>query len=166
MTREVAAIHTLESDRWRDIREIRLRALIDAPEAFTSTFERESGYDAADWRRIATTGRWFVAEDGDLVGVAIGVDGWSDDPSVRELVGMWVAPTHRRLGIARQLIEHVKNWAATEGARTLQLGVRESNQEAFDAYVSLGMRPSGGTMSGVGQASSLIIVMECELSPT
>lgn len=162
----MAEIHKLEEDRWRDIREIRLRALGDVPDAYTSTFARESAYDEAAWRRMATKGRWFVAEDSELVGVAIGVDGWSEDPNVRELVGMWVAPTHRRSGIARQLLEHVKDWAALEGAKTLRLGVREPNQRAFFAYMRLGMHPSGETMPEEGNPKSLIIMMECDLGPT
>jgi GNAT superfamily N-acetyltransferase len=162
----VAEIHTLEEDRWRDIREIRLRALGDTPDAFTSTLARESAYDETTWRRMATTGRWFVAEDGAPVGVAIGVDGWSEDANVRELVGMWVAPTHRQRGIARQLLEHVKDWATGQGARTLRLGVRESNQRAFFAYVSMGMRPSGESMPEEDNPKSLIIMMECDLGPT
>jgi GNAT superfamily N-acetyltransferase len=158
-------IRALDPENWREIREIRLRSLADAPQGFTSTFERESTYDEAKWRNLATTGRWFVADDEGSVGVAVGVDGWSANPKNRELVGMWVAPSHRRRGIARLLLEQVKEWAASVGATTLRLGVREGNEQAHVAYLCMGMRPSGETMPELDQPTRVIIMMECSLVP-
>jgi GNAT superfamily N-acetyltransferase len=159
-------IRAVSSEEWRDIRDVRLRSLQDAPEAFTSTFDRESAYDEAKWRDLAITGRWFVADDDGLVGVAVGVGGWSGDPQRRELIGMWVAPSHRRRGIARQLLDHVKAWAASEGATTLSLGVRQGNEQALMAYLGVGMRLSGETIPEVGHPTKAIVVMECDLEPT
>ena len=153
-------IRTLTSDDWRDVRSVRLRALTDAPEAFTSTIERESAYDEAKWRDLAATGRWFVAVDDELVGVAVGVSGWSGDPNDRELVGMWVAPSHRRRGMAGALLDRVKAWATSEGATTLRLGVREGNEQAVRAYQRMGMRPSGETVPESDRSNSLIIMLE------
>ncbi|HWF17113.1 MAG TPA: GNAT family N-acetyltransferase, partial [Acidimicrobiales bacterium] len=143
---------------------IRLRALGDAPEAFTSTFDREASYDEAKWRDVATTGRWFVAEDDGLVGVAVGLDR-SGDPTRRELVGMWVAPSHRRTGLAGRLVARVKEWAASEGATILSLGVRDDNAPALAAYRSMGLRLSGETMPEVGHPTKEIIVLECDVEP-
>ena len=162
---QVTQIRELNADSWREIREIRLRSLADAPHAFTSTLEQESAYEEERWRALAATGRWFVADDQGLVGVAVGVEGWSGDPTERELVGMWVAASHRRLGLAKQLLEQVKAWAASEGATTLRLGVREGNEQALAAYLSMGMRPSGETMPEVGQPTKVIVLMECDLGP-
>jgi GNAT superfamily N-acetyltransferase len=158
-------VRTLSSNDWQAIRGVRLRSLIDAPEAFTSTFDRESRYNEAKWRDLAITGRWFVADGEGLVGVAVGVDGWSGDPRKRELVGMWVAPSHRGRGIARQLLDQVKAWAASEGATTLSLGVREGNEPALAAYLSMGMHSSGETMAEVDQPTKAITVMQCDLGP-
>jgi GNAT superfamily N-acetyltransferase len=137
--------------------------LVDAPDAFTSTSSRESAYDEAKWRVLAASGQWFVADDDGLIGVAVGVDGWSGDPKTRELVGMWVAPSHRRRGIAKQLLDQVKAWAASEGATTLSLGVREGNEKALAAYLSMGMRQSGETKPEVGHPTNVIVVMECDI---
>jgi GNAT superfamily N-acetyltransferase len=161
----MSEIRALNSDDWQDIRGVRLRSLIDAPEAFTSTFSRESTYDEAKWRDLALTGRWFVADDKGLVGVAVGLDGWSGDPRRRELVGMWVAPSHRGRGIARQLLDQVKAWAASEGATTLSLGVREGNDLVLAAYLRMGMHSSGERMAEVDQPTKAIIVMTCDLGP-
>jgi GNAT superfamily N-acetyltransferase len=161
----VMEIRALEPDDWQDVQDVRLRALADSPDAFTSTFRRESAYDETKWRQLATSGRWFVAVEGGAVGVAVGVEGWSGDPRRRELVGMWVASSHRQRGIARQLLERVKEWATSEGATTLSRGVREGNEQALTAYLNMGMRPSGETMPEVNQPTKVIIVMECELGP-
>ena len=139
---------------------VRLRSLADSPEAFTSDHSRESTYDEAKWRDLAATGKWFVAVDDELVGVAVGVDGWSGDPKDRELVGMWVAPSHRRRGIAQALLDRVKAWAASEGATTLRLGVREGNEQALVAYHNMGMRTSEGKMPEIRQPTTAIIVIE------
>jgi len=93
----------------------------------------------------------------------VGVDGWSGDPKDRELVGMWVAPSHRRRGIAQELLDRVKAWATSEGATTLRLGVREGNRQALGAYHSMGMRTSGEEMPEIRQPTKVIIVMECDL---
>ena len=80
-------IYAIGSENWRDIRAIRLRSLTDSPDAFTSTLHRESTYDEQKWRELASSGRWFVADDGGLVGVAVGVVGCSGDSGKRELAG-------------------------------------------------------------------------------
>ena len=159
----VAEIRALNSDDWQDIRAIRLRSLVDAPDAFTSNYSHESAFDETKWRELATTGRWFVAVDDEMVGVAIGVDGWSGDPKKRGLVGMWVAPSHRRRGIARELLDQVKAWATMEGATKLSLGVRGGNDGAKAAYLNMGMRSCGETMPELDQQTSVIVVMECDL---
>jgi GNAT superfamily N-acetyltransferase len=157
-------IRVLRSADWEEVRDVRLRALADAPDAFTSTLDGECAYDEEKWRSLAESGRWFVADDsGELVG--IGVPGWSDDPNERELIGMWVAKSHRRLGIASELLEHVRAWAASQGATILKLGVREGNEAALTAYLTKGLRRSGETMPDVAQPSRAIVMMECALDP-
>ncbi|MGO8871710.1 MAG: GNAT family N-acetyltransferase [Acidimicrobiales bacterium] len=126
---------------------MRLRALQDSPQAFTSTFEREAAFDEATWRERATTCQWFVARDADeVVGVGGGLGSWSGDADRRELIGMWVAPSHRGRGVARALVHHVAEWARDHGAHTLSLGVLQGNDGARAAYLKMGLRPSGESM--------------------
>ena len=123
---------------------MRLRALAESPHAFTSTYERESTFDEAMWRQRATTCLWFVAVDGGRsVGVAGGMHGPPGDPATRELIGMWVTPTHRGRGLARRLLNAVREWAAADGADVLSLGVRQGNPGARSAYLAMGLHPTG-----------------------
>ena len=57
----------------------------------------------------------------------------------------------------------MKAWAVSEGATTLSLGVREGNEGALAAYLSMGMRSSGATMPEVYQPKNVIVVMDCDL---
>ncbi len=159
---EISALHP---DDWRVIRAVRLRSLEQAPRAFTSTFEREAAFDETTWRDRATTCRWFVATDaGATVGVAGGVAGPSDHPEDRELVGMWVAPSHRGGGIARRLLDAVAAWAVGEGASTLRLGVREDNPGARAAYVRMGLESSGVTTASVAASDEPVEVLALDLT--
>jgi GNAT superfamily N-acetyltransferase len=55
---------------------------------------------------------------------------WIEDVVVRE--------DHRRQGIGTQLIEFLRNWAATRGASRLQLVADRENAEAALFYTALG----------------------------
>ena len=159
-------IRALPPTDWRLVREVRLRSLRESPQAFTSTYAREKAFDESTWRDRATTCRWFAAvEDGRAVGVAGGVDGWSDDPGRRELVGMWVEPAHRGRGISRELLGAVSDWARSVGATVLSLGVRSSNRDARAAYLRMGLLPAGTTPMVGGDPNDSIEIMELDLEP-
>jgi GNAT superfamily N-acetyltransferase len=160
----MAEVRPLSADDWQIIKAARLRALRHDPNAFTSTFERESSFDEPTWRDRATTCQWFVATEGNQpVGIAGGLNGWSGDPSKRELVGMWVAPSHRRQGVALALLDRVARWAKSEGASTLCLGVLEDNPGARAAYLGMGLRPTGETTAVQDDPTRTIEVMRVDL---
>ncbi len=157
-------IRVLLPQDWPLVRQVRLASLAESPHAFTSTHEREAAFDESTWEERATTCRWFVAvEDGAMIGVAGGVDGSPDDPATRELVGMWVAPLHRGRGIALQLLDAVSDWARSDGASLLCLGVREGNDDAREAYVRMGLRPSGETVAERDHPGRSIEIMVVDL---
>lgn len=140
-----------EAEDWERLRDLRLRALQEAPEAFGSTHEREAAGGEADWRAFADG--WegtaqqavFVAEDdgGRWIGLAVGVMREADS-SLANLYAMWVDPAARGLGAGRQLVEHVASWAADAGAGRLELCVTEANDPAVTLYRSTGFEPTGG----------------------
>jgi GNAT superfamily N-acetyltransferase len=140
-----------ESDDWERLRDIRLRALLDAPEAFGSTLERESAQAEEHWRAFADG--WegtahqaaFVAadDDGRWVGLAVGVVRHVDT-SLANLYAMWVDPAARGLGAGRRLVESVVTWATAIGAERLELCVTEANEPAVSLYRSAGFEPTGG----------------------
>jgi GNAT superfamily N-acetyltransferase len=60
---------------------------------------------------------------------------------------MWVAPSHRRQGVAQALVNRVAGWAKSEGASTLCLGVLEDNHGPRAAYLGMGLRSTDQTMA-------------------
>lgn len=155
---------TITPEQWRLLRDIRLRALQEAPQAFTSSSQEESAFEDAVWRDRAANGHSIVATDGDEpVGLATGIDASTGDPAKRELVGMWVAPSHRRQGIAKMLVGEIAEWARSQGAEFLDLGVLEGNEPARVAYVKMGFRPTGVTVPVWSDPSCSCETMQLEL---
>ena len=60
-----------------------------------------------------------------------------------ELITMWVAPEARRLGVGRQLMSAIEQWALSHGVKTLKLMVTSVNLSALDFYHSLGFAKTG-----------------------
>jgi hypothetical protein len=89
---EVRRVHAAE---WKELREVRLRALADAPDAFASTLEREAAFPEDVWRQRAQGGpgsaNFIVREDGVGVGIAAVIP--EPVPGRMQLVGMWVDRT-------------------------------------------------------------------------
>jgi len=131
-------------------REVRLRALQEAPYAFGSTYARERAFTDAEW--MARTDRWngetgvgFLALEGsDACGIA-GALVDPHDATRAELVSMWTAPTHRQRGVGRLLVEAVAGWATQRGCGTLVLMVTSNNESAMRFYDRVGFTRTGRT---------------------
>jgi ribosomal protein S18 acetylase RimI-like enzyme len=143
-------VRRIEPEEWRRLRELRLQALADTPEAFGSTFARERDYADEVWREWARDGAdgsteiCVVASEGDaLVGMAVGyVEEGSDHA---HLVAMWVAPDVRRQGIGRQLVDEVVAWARAAGLAAVKLDVTRENDTARRFYETCGFVSTGRT---------------------
>jgi ribosomal protein S18 acetylase RimI-like enzyme len=129
---------------WELLREVRLRALADAPEAFGSTYDRELAFDEAEWRRRAGDNGWFVATvEQRAVGIVAGYRALEWLPDRRALVAMWVDPAARGSGVAVHLVDAAARWAREDGADTLILGVVDTNDRARALYVKCGFVATG-----------------------
>ena len=124
-------------------KDVRRRALLDAPSAFSSTYAKESQLTDADWVKRAV--QWsseksvgYLALDAGIpCGIASGLLDQADAARAH-LLSMWVAPTHRRLGIGRTLVDAVLAWARAQNSRTLLLLVTNNNDDAIKFYQRLG----------------------------
>jgi ribosomal protein S18 acetylase RimI-like enzyme len=129
---------------------VRLRALQDSPQAFGSTYARESAFPDSEWLQRAKrwngeTGVGFLAiDDGAPCGIA-GAFLDEGDPTRARLVSMWTAPTHRRRAIGRLLVDQVLEWARLRKARMLLLMVTSMNDPAIRFYEKLGFMRNGRT---------------------
>ncbi len=125
------------------IRELRLRALADAPAAFGSTLERERARTPADWSRWTGHGATFLLEhDGEPGGLAAGVP-HAEGTGAVFLMSMWVDPGLRGSGAADALIAALFRWASAEGFTAVHLHVGDYNTAARRCYERHGFRATG-----------------------
>jgi len=131
-------------------KDVRLRALQDTPTAFSSTYAEESQLTDTDWVKRAAlwisdkSVGYLAMNAGVACGIASGLLD-SDEATRANLFSMWVAPTHRRLGIGRKLVDAVIDWARAQSARALLLLVTSNNQGAIKFYQQLGFTLTGRT---------------------
>ena len=129
---------------------VRLAALEDAPHAFSSTYAQESELADSEWlarvvRMNGDKGAGFLAMEGDSAcGIVASFLNENDDTRA-QLVSMWTAPTHRRQGIGRLLVNQVVLWARLRKVRTLLLMVTSNNEPAMRFYERLGFTRTGRT---------------------
>jgi GNAT superfamily N-acetyltransferase len=131
----VVLVRKVGPDDWPLVRDVRLAALREAPNAFASTYEREIEFAEPDWRRRFHPGSaTFLAYLPEVspAGIAGGLE---DAPGVVELVSMWVAPAARGRGVGEALVSAVADWARD---RDVHLWVTESNMFARALYERCG----------------------------
>jgi len=150
-------------DDWQAMRDIRLEALRDAPDAFASTYDRETAFEPAEWHRRATRDGSFLAFIPDLAEPAGLVGGFEQEPGVAELVSMFVRPQGRGHGVGEALIDAVAAWAQNRNATSVHLWVSETNKPAIRLYERCGFTvtperqplPSNPTLGEVGMTRPL-----------
>src|SRR3954470_5331273 len=86
------------------LRDVRIEALRDAPEAFGSTLERELARTPEDWRRWMSPGAVFILHDAGCARGLVAGARREDDTSVIQLMAMWVHPSLRGSGAAGALV--------------------------------------------------------------
>ena len=131
-------------DDWPAWREIRLRALLDSPSAFGSTYAREIGFAESDWRRRLEEPdavSVLVLDDGRPVGMG---GAYQDQPGWLHVVAMWVDPVARGRGVAHLLLRALEGWAAERGLG-LHLDVNTANAVARRFYERYGFVGTGET---------------------
>lgn len=142
-------VRRIRADEWRELRDLRLRALRDAPDAFGSTYDEESVNGDERWMEwaaaLADGGSSFGAvavDDGRWVAMTVGAP-HRDYPGEAGLFAMWVALDARGAGVGRDLVEHVVSWARSQAFRVLRLRVTETNEGARRLYERCGFADDG-----------------------
>jgi RimJ/RimL family protein N-acetyltransferase len=155
-------IRRVRPDEWESLRDVRLAALADSPDAFAVTLVEERDADDAHWRSWITGEGWdgavatFVADDaGTLLGMAVGFHP-DDEPGVVHLFAMWVTAERRKEGIGRSLVEAVVTWTGEHpGVDRVVLRVTETNADAARFYGSCGFVVTGHDPEPLREGSAL-----------
>ncbi|GGK91665.1 GNAT family N-acetyltransferase [Streptomyces flaveus] len=160
-------IRSIRADEWPAVKELRLAGLRDpvAHLAFLETYEEAVAKPDGFWQERAAGAaegvaerRQFVAEEGDgrWVGSVVvlveeaGVEGTFGGVSeVRQghLVGVFVRPEARGVGLTERLFAHALEWAwEAAGVERVRLFVHERNARAEGFYRKIGFVPTGKTV--------------------
>ncbi|MCT9811914.1 GNAT family N-acetyltransferase [Acidovorax sp. Be4] len=143
------SVRPITPQEWSTYRDLRLRALRDAPDAFGSTYAAEvSRTDEAWAERIAgatSSGKdqVFFALHGDQACGLVWCQQSAAEPGMADLYQMWVAPEARGLGAGQALLQAALAWARQTGMRHVRLGVTAADSPAMRLYRSQGFVPAG-----------------------
>lgn len=160
----VRRVHAAE---WREIRDLRIEAVGDpaASIAFLSTVEQERAHDEVFWRERAAgaslsdeAAQFIADDDGRWVGtvtVLLRAAGTADHlgrpvtEARADIVGVYVAPSHRGTGLLGRLVDVAGAWARDRGADELTLDVHAENHRAQGAYRKVGFVATGERLTSV-----------------
>jgi GNAT superfamily N-acetyltransferase len=136
----MVTIRQIRATEGSALRDIRLRALRDAPDAFAVSLAdtmAQTDEERALWAGTSAEGHsrisYIATDPGLWVGIAGGMFDAAEQP-IAQLISMWVDPLYRRQGIGQQLVEHVADWARLRGACRLELWVTVGNSPASALY--------------------------------
>ena len=151
------------------LREMRFRALQDAPEQFGERLEDALQRTQAGWEALTaavvppSAQVMFLAEvSGTPVGSAYALHD-AEAVDVGRLGGMWVAPDQRRQGIGTALVDSVRAWALAAGKRCLRLWVASDFGSGLALYERAGFRLTGVDKAFPGSSTRRIVEMELGL---
>lgn len=140
---EPIEVRPTRAEEWEVYRAVRQAMLLDAPDAFLTSFAQTLEYSEETWRAQSggsPEAQAWVAWRGDLPVGAI--TALTRDGAPR-LVGAWVAGHARGTGVIDRLVATAVKWAAARGVETVVLGVSASNSRAQAAYERLGFVDTG-----------------------
>ncbi|MBE8478160.1 GNAT family N-acetyltransferase [Streptomyces justiciae] len=166
-------VRPIQADEWPEAKAIRLASLQDpvAHLAFLETYEAALGHPDSFWQERAAGGaegaegaQQIIAEgpDGQWVGTLTvlmeeaGSTDWAGFPVERRqghVVGVFVQPDHRGIGLTEVLFDAGLEWAWSRGAERVRLIVHEDNARAQRFYRKVGFEPTGVTVP-LAQAST------------
>jgi ribosomal protein S18 acetylase RimI-like enzyme len=157
----------LPADKWEEYRDLRLRALKEDPEAFSSSYAASLDLPDEFWKKrlsdaLAGEGNWllFARQDDKLVGMI----GAYLEPEVLDtatIVSVYVPSEERGKGISVRLMEEMLRMLSEIPAlRRAKLHVNVTQFEALGLYRRFGFAEKGTrpATTGAGEAVEQIIM--------
>jgi GNAT superfamily N-acetyltransferase len=144
-------VRRLQATEWQVYKQLRLRGLVESPDAFGSTVALEQQRTDEEWQHRVSTG---AVSPSDLPLLALAGNApaglvWAkvdqSNASLVNLFQMWVAPEHRASGLGKQLLQMAISWARLRNAEAVCLGVALRDGPAMHLYRAAGFVPSGET---------------------
>jgi ribosomal protein S18 acetylase RimI-like enzyme len=132
-------------------REVRLRALSDAPAAFLTTYAQSLEREPESWAEQADRAAcgvdraiFLLFANGDPVGLAA-LYRHPEQNDTGELLQVWVAPEHRGNGSAAALLDGLMQWGlAAARFQSILAEVKTGNERALGFYRKYGFLIADG----------------------
>ena len=140
-------LHRVQPGDAARLRDIRLRSLREAPDAFATSFEEASARPPEfweEWTRAPCAEKVTVVAVDDERWIGI-VSGWAleDRPGTVWLARLWVDPEARGEGVGLRLVAAVAEWGRERGCATVDLSVTANNTAAAAFYALAGFVETG-----------------------
>jgi GNAT superfamily N-acetyltransferase len=142
-------VSRIQPEQWEMLKDVRLRALSDAPYAFGTTFEEAKKRPSSRWQSDALDhatqpGRaYFLAY---AKGIPSGMAGcYRPELDTAHLTAMWVAPEVRPTNLGVHIVNAAVKWAQSYGTTTLEAWVSEDNVGARAFYQKIGFKETKET---------------------
>ncbi len=138
----------LSPEDWQDYKQIRLEALLNAPQAFSSTYAESLTRPDSHWQerlREAALGEtsWmlFARADGQLVGLTGPFREEEKDGAVAHIISVYVCEAYRGQGVASALMRAILAAVSRRGdIRKARLGVNPVQAAALKMYQNFGFQ--------------------------
>ena len=169
-------VRRLHAGDWQLLKNVRLEMLTDTPMAYIESLEAARRQTDTQWqeRAAAMSGDasvTLVADGGGdgsrlcgLMRVVVNHPQDPERPLQAMLISVYVAPEHRGLGLADELLREACHAAAEElSAASLELGVHEDNSRAQAFYSRHGFETTGASRPYPQDISKRELVMERRL---
>ncbi len=156
-------IERMDPTGWERVRDVRLRALLDTPDAFGRLHSEEVDRRPAMWQdRLANQGAatYLALVDGQDGGI-VSVADYEGKPGAAGVFSMWAAPEVRGSGAASGLLEAAIAWARSRDFDRIVLEVGDKNARAIAFYARHGFEATG-TMGALPAPREHVIEREME----
>ncbi len=161
-------VNRIRADQWRILKNVRLRALEEAPYAFGTTLAEGQKRTDRDWQDMAREHAtlpdraYFMAYVGDDPCGMAGCYRRTSD--IVMLTAMWVAPEVRGQNIGEQIVRAVIEWAGAGGATTLEAWVSENNPARI-FYQKIGFEETSLTEPLRSDSKIQMILIKRDIAP-
>jgi ribosomal protein S18 acetylase RimI-like enzyme len=143
------SVRILSTREWQLMRDLRIEAVRDSPDAFQPTLAEVLAEPDGYWRRLTES---LGHPDNDLLIATHPLHGDRgttyvrvDADGVGHIGAMWVAPELRGRGLGQMLFAAALEWHQNAGRHTVELSVTEGNAPAQRLYQRNGFVLTGAT---------------------
>ncbi|MEJ2506038.1 MAG: GNAT family N-acetyltransferase [Ignavibacteriaceae bacterium] len=137
-------IKKLSAKRWRDLRDLRLEALLNSPTAFGSSAEEEKLFKANEWKKRINNSIFATFND-KPVGIAVFIINEKiKTKHIANIYGIFVKKEFRGKGIGKKLINGtLKIISQNKSVSKIKLAVNPEQNAAVDLYKQFGFKVAG-----------------------